>query len=566
MSIFTKDLEKFTLRKEQQVAFDVFKNAIEKNSAEKFFLFDLPTGVGKSLLAIMFADYYTSKVDKNAKVDMIIESKLLQQQYIEEFTSISNLWGRNGYQCKTFSCNCSEGAELAKITPNEDNEEYCSNCPYLADRDRYLNGKLSLSNFHMYLTLQMYQEKLMEAREDNRLLIVDEAHSLEEVLSDFITINVSEKVLKRLKLEPEDLTLLVSKFSKIHIIDDFIDYCNDELVPILTKTKKALENSIAKGKNVKIINRSLNGAALLETKADALKVIKVISEIDGLIGKIGNSVKDFNEEHTNWVLETSRDNSGSQNFTLQTVWSNKYMDKIIWSKYDKVILMSGTILDKEMFCFLNGIPETLCVYHSIPSPFKLKSRPIYYMPVGRMTHTTKYDVFKQYIPFIKKLLEKYKEKKGIIHTHTFEISQWIQKEIKNKRFIFHETESKDFALKTHYLEEKPTVLVSPSMTTGVNLFGDRARFQILAKIPYPSLASNKNKTRQKAIPAWYSYKTVSTIMQIYGRAVRSEEDSADMIILDGCFSDVLKYSSKYIPKYVSDAIVGVDMVKLKNTL
>lgn len=565
MSIFTKDLEKFTLRKEQQVAFDIFKSAMEKNSAEKFFLFDLPTGVGKSLLAIMFADYYTTNVNKNAKVDMIIESKLLQQQYIDEFTSISNLWGRNGYQCNTFSCNCSDGAEFAKVTPAEQ-EEFCQNCPYEADKIKYLNGKLSLSNFHMYLTLHMYQAKMLEMRENNRLLIVDEAHSLEEVLSDFITINISEKVLKKMKIETNDLIDLVTKFQKIDVIDDFIDYCNNDLVPILVKTKKELEKGLGRGKNANIINRGLNGAILLETKAESLKVVKTIGEIDGLLSKIKNSVDDFNEEHTNWVLEMSRDNGGNQNFTLQTVWSNKYMDKVIWSKYDKIILMSGTILDKQMFCFLNGIPDSLCVYHSIPSPFKLKSRPIYYMPVGRMTHSTKYNVFQEYKPFIKKLLEKYKDKKGIIHTHTFEISQWIQKEIKSKRFIFHETDTKDFALKKHYTEDEPSILVSPSMTTGVNLFGDRARFQILAKIPYPSLASNKNKTRQKAMPDWYSYKTVSTIMQIYGRAVRSEDDNADMIVLDACFSDVMKYSSKFIPKYVSDAIVSVDMAKLKKSL
>ena len=78
-----------------------------------------------------------------------------------------------------------------------------------------------------------------------------------------------------------------------------------------------------------------------------------------------------------------------------------------------VFLMSGTILDKNLFCQLNGLDVTKACYYSIESPFPLKNRPIYYMPVGKMSYKQKEDTFKRYIPYIQKLLDKYKDKKGI---------------------------------------------------------------------------------------------------------------------------------------------------------
>jgi Rad3-related DNA helicase len=97
------------------------------------------------------------------------------------------------------------------------------------------------------------------------------------------------------------------------------------------------------------------------------------------------------------------------------------------------------------------------------------------------------------------------------------------------------------------------------MDTGVSLDADKARFQVIAKIPYPSLASQKNKLRQKNNPEWYTWKTISGLIQMTGRAVRSSEDYADTIIIDGSFSDLLKYSGQYFPHWFQEAIKKVNV-------
>jgi Rad3-related DNA helicase len=62
-------------------------------------------------------------------------------------------------------------------------------------------------------------------------------------------------------------------------------------------------------------------------------------------------------------------------------------------------------------------------------------------------------------------------------------------------------------LNKHIDSVNATVIVSSSMVEGVDLKDDLSRFQIIMKIPYPSLASNKIKKRMKTNKDYYNYKT-----------------------------------------------------------
>jgi Rad3-related DNA helicase len=288
--------------------------------------------------------------------------------------------------------------------------------------------------------------------------------------------------------------------------------------------------------------------------------MQLVNDLKQYQTKIDIFLKEYKANPNNWVLETNYNEKLKQKeLSLEPIWAYDYLDKYVFSNYDMVVLMSGTILDKNLFCQLNGLDVTKAVYYSIGSPFPLKNRPIYYMPVGKMSYKSKDETFKRYIPYIKKLLDKYKNKKGIIHTNSFELAKWIENSIKDPRLIFHDSSNKDEMLKYHKESDEPTVIVSPSMDTGVSFDNDDARFQIIAKVPYPSLASQKNKLRQSNNPDWYSWKTVSGIIQMTGRPVRSNLDYADTIIIDGGFGDVIKHSSQFLPDWIQEAIKKVNV-------
>jgi len=82
------DLAKYKPRKEQKEALNFIETEYNKNKLNKFFLLNLPVGSGKSHLALMVADWYKKNVNRTAKVDIITNSKILQDQYSNDYDSI----------------------------------------------------------------------------------------------------------------------------------------------------------------------------------------------------------------------------------------------------------------------------------------------------------------------------------------------------------------------------------------------------------------------------------------------------------------------------------------------
>jgi superfamily II DNA or RNA helicase len=75
------DVAKYTPRKDQKDALNFIKDTIKNKPESKFFLMNLPMGVGKSHLAMMISEWYTTSIDKSAKVDFVTAGKILQDQY-----------------------------------------------------------------------------------------------------------------------------------------------------------------------------------------------------------------------------------------------------------------------------------------------------------------------------------------------------------------------------------------------------------------------------------------------------------------------------------------------------
>ena len=546
------DLAKYTPRKEQKEALSFIDSEYQKNKLNKFFLLNLPVGSGKSHLALMIADWYRKNVSKMARVDIITNSKILQDQYSDTYDSISDLRGKDNYECESYSCSCAQGSEFNRL-----NKTSCESCPYSSARESFVSGGMSLTNFYLYILYAIYNPKLMESR-DARVLIVDECHDFDDVMSDFVSIKITETIVKKFKFSDE--YNLIKKLKSVQSINDYVDflkYLNGEILSTMEDMEKGMSSS---PRNIKGDKRDLKISKVLKTKNSDVKIMNLVTELKQYQLKIEIFLKEYKDNPNNWVLESNwNEKLKHKELSLEPIWAYDYLDKYVFSQYDMVFLMSGTILDKNLFCQLNGLDVSKAVYYSIASPFNVKNRPIYYMPVGKMSFKSKDETFKRYIPYIQKLLDKYKNKKGIIHTNSFELAKWIENSIKDPRLIFHDSSNKDEMLRLHMESEKPTVIVSPSMGTGVSFDNDSARFQIIAKIPYPSLASQKNKLRQNNNPDWYSWKTVSGIIQMSGRPVRSNQDYADTIIIDGGFGDVIKHSSQFIPDWVQDAIKRINI-------
>ena len=530
--------------REQQL--DILKFTADSiNNEKKFILLNAPTGVGKSYFLIMFINYYLNNINSGAKFDVLTNSKILQDQYLKDYPFIKNLKGKSNYNCDVYDTNCEEGMELCTLLKHK-----CEECPYKKAKQEWRESQISMTNFHLFDSLALYVPAELDTRSAN-VLVIDESHGFENILCDYISIKLSARWFKKYGFDQSEIEKWDEQLIRIKNINQYINFIEVEFIPRLIEHKGFLED------------KALSTQISKKTK---LEFIQYKNYTDSQINKFGNFLQDFKREplqgevnpKENWVLDIDKNPkekhySGIE-ITCQPVWAYPYLKQKVFDRYDHVIMMSGTILDKKMFSFINGLDVDLTTYYDIPSPFDKKLRPIYYLKCGKMTWEQKKETFQVQKEFIKKILKKHKNEKGIIHATTYEISEWIKNEIFDERLIFHDSKNREEMLSKHINSKNPTVIISPSMEEGISLDGDLGRFQIIMKMPFPNISSNKVKQRQKTNSKWYSWRTCCTLIQMAGRSIRSNEDWADTYVLDSSFSDLLKYNGDNMPRWFTDAI------------
>lgn len=538
-------------RQQQIRGLNFIKKSIKRGKS--YMLLNLPTGVGKSYLSVMFINWYLNNINEDAKFDILTNSKILQEQYIKEFPYIRNLKGRSNYWCAKYQTNCEEGLEICSVKKSR-----CNECPYQNAVDNYISSTVSLTNFHMFNISSIYATQIKERRKSN-VLIVDEAHDFESVFCDHLTTEFNKKTFKKCGFEEEKLNKYHNILNKIKDLPTMITYIEDVFIPDLKDRVKYLKGEIEgdEGQRMTQLTTETHG-----------KYSKELVTSNSFLSTLGVLIAEYNNNPDNWVLEIvnredKRYNSKSKGkkfktLVVQPVWARDYLYNYIFKNYDHVLFMSASILNKSLFSYINGLQENLTTYYEMESPFPIKNRKIYYIKTGKMTYNQREETFKRQYKIVKKILNKYPDKKGIIHTFNYLIAEWLDmnlaKEGKNGRLIYHQSSNRGEMYDMHISKKEPTVLVSPSMISGIDLKDDLSRFQVMMKIPYPNISSNKIKKRQQTNREWYYWKTVVDIMQSYGRSIRSETDYADTYILDSSFSDIITMHGKLLPKWFTDAI------------
>jgi Rad3-related DNA helicase len=99
------------------------------------------------------------------------------------------------------------------------------------------------------------------------------------------------------------------------------------------------------------------------------------------------------------------------------------------------------------------------------------------------------------------------------------------------------------------------VLVSPSLTYGIDLKDSLARFQIIVKLPYMPLQDKRIKKLFDIDPEWYENKMLNTLVQSCGRATRGANDYSVTYILDGLITKVVTRCKHKLPQHFIDRFV-----------
>jgi ATP-dependent DNA helicase DinG len=517
-----------TMRKMQEDAINFALDAfIDKD--KKFVVLEMGVGCGKSAVGVCIANYIASQQTNPLGSYVLTTQKILQEQYIKDFgpssrfEKLRSLKSSANYNCTHYpGRTCAESKRTLSVAgealKGSEFHQHCSGlkCPYTYAKKQFAASKVSLTNFSFFLASAMYTDFITK----RDLLVIDESHNTDVEVRKFVQSTFSEQYSKKLNVSYD------------HTDDqqDAFTWVKEKFYPAMCKRKNELTIKVQEEIDKK---NDVSDATSREFEA-----------IDKHLCKLNRFLSEYVE--SNWVL-TALDDKGKRSLEFRPIDVSQHCEDMLYEHAEKVLFMSATIVDIDIFCRNNGLKRSDVAYLSIPSPFDPKNRPVHYTPVGSMAKVAIDATMPKIAEAVKYILEAHKSDKGIIHATTFRIANYIKNNVKSSRLLIHTSEDRDEVLQKHISSNKPTVLISPSMSEGVDLYDDLSRFQILCKIPYPFLGDSLVVKRMNNDKRWYEFETCKTIIQSLGRSVRNENDHAVTYILDSGFERFYNNTKSMFP-------------------
>lgn len=524
---------------QQAKLLDRIDTGLQKN---KFVICCAPTGSGKSMLARTIAElseeptnttrelitsYQAFKQDFSGQFtyeqDCLAEpafgsfvltiTKSLQDQYLSLFEDTDILKGKSNYICAVDE---NFMVDLAPCTFASSIKDDCwakNKCGYYTARNNALLSRFAALNYKMFLALPNHIKR-------KNIIICDEASELEDELIRQFSAEIVYEKLKQSDIKHKQLITDNQERARAWIYELLEQITNslEGIMSIATKTPTMLSRAEKiKFQYLKNLHKSLTTIDSMWDKCEYI--------IDVDVSKVS--------------------------FTPLKADS---LTKHIFDYADKVVLMSATIIDHAHYARSLGIKDY--TYVEEESDFDPSKSPIYVSTALKLNHKNLKVELPKVCEQIRQIVDHHKDEKGIIHTHTQEIANFLQERFHySDRYLYRDIVTNNEAiLKEHSARKDPTVLVSPSLTYGIDLKDDLARFQIIIKLPFLPLGSKRIKKMFELDKAWYENKMLNAIVQACGRATRSKNDHSVTYILDGNFINVFRNAKNKLPKYFIDRI------------
>lgn len=484
---------------------------------KRFVVIEAPTGAGKSAIAVTLAREAASSY-------LLTAQKILQDQYVRDFPDLSLMKGRANYDCLVAPTHAAAAPCIAGHRFPE-----CDDCPYFSAKDVAKAASNTTMNYAYYLGELNYSGGFGP----RELLVLDEAHNAESALMGFIQVTVSDGALARAGL-----------VDRVPYVQDDLGYFDfvEELLPRM----------LGRGREVELELRKSAGLAEAE-----LAQMQTKQWLDNQSRRLRLLLDSLDDDLVDWTVER-RQESGGQTLTFKPVRVAGFAESLLFGFAERVLMLSATILDPRTYLASLGIELEQAAVINVDSDFPVENRPIVVRPAARLTRHYLDRELPRLVAAVSRILDEHPGEKGLIHAHSYRIARHLAANLPREqraRLVTHDNAGgRDAALDAHTSSREATVLLTPSMTEGIDLAEELSRFQIICKIPYPFLGDPQISLRRQLDPSWYEWRTCLTVVQAYGRSVRSRDDFAVTYLLDADFPTFLKRQRSRLPSWFLEAV------------
>lgn len=497
---------------------EIINNIIKAFEVVDYVILQAPTGIGKSVIADSVSNYLGTSY-------ILTSQKMLQEQYFNDL-QIPYVQGKSNYVCrKNSKLTCEMGVcDVMNSKNSSRGMAYkCPDCPYICARDITYKSPKSNLNYSYFLSACGTDFQL-----PRKLIVLDECHNLENELinSHSLSLNIKDMSFHGILISFPQTDDAVQLYNWV------LGKCTDTLMNYLETLQDQIDG----------FDRGPKNKFYYKTIKDINYIKEILKKVD-LIKSIPLS---------ELVVQKTKDE-----ITIKLLYGFKLFDSYIKPFGQKFLCMSATVFNKNLFCNNLGIDPQSAVFINCPSTFPKENRPIYIDYVGKMTYKEKDKTYPKLKEKVKQILDKHSNVKGIIHTVNYEVADYLYSELNDSRLIL--PKGKDRAEKLDLFlnsgSDEPYVLISPSLTEGIDLKEDLSRFCIICKVPYRNIQDQWVKKRMEFNYDWYINTVIETLVQMTGRSIRSETDFAESYILDQSFESFLYMNGNKFPKWWVNSII-----------
>jgi ATP-dependent DNA helicase DinG len=518
-------------RKQQVVALDFIEQ-----SHKPIVCLELSCGAGKSLVGMT----YLAMQDGGT---YLVSSKSLQSQLRRDFPEAEVMMGRNNFTCRVHrGLSCAECTHTKEHPCNQK-----SNCLYELKKKAVLKAKYKVLNYHYMFAEMNYIGKFSTP---DGVIICDEADTLESVMGNFVNLHVPAYMIKKTRMRPPKKLTAGAKDA----LEIWIDWAN--------KLKYRLKDEVGKlNSKIKEEETKMGGKPelVIQSKNNYESVINQVAMFTDSVDK-------------SWVCEVKSNswmkNDTGQSVTFKPTWMTQSLSERYFFRHgSKFVMMSATFPPPQVMGKVLGRPPGDFDYLQMDSRFDKKRRMVYSLGCADLrgkvidAELPKASAAVNYI-----LSEGYSydgqkydtvNTKGIIHTVSWKVNKFIVENDRTGRIVTHNSHNREEVIAKFFADKGNMVLASPSLTRGIDLKHDLARFVIWVKAPFLHLGDKLTQARCYSKPVgnlWYKSACSQEIVQGIGRAMRSEDDWMVGILIDAQIQKLIVDNLSYFAKHFTSAL------------
>lgn len=602
----------FEFREHQK---DTIVNVIENilNHKHRNYVIEAPTGSGKSLINIIsagvLADFY------NMDSYILVSDLFLWEQY-ENFlkkhksTGIASLKGQTGnYVCaingedmKNSDCRMAGLSWTALFNPQtieKYNFDCAYTCEYVRARKKAVKSKVCIMTYQLFLFVMNNPQFNTASNgapifKERDILFCDECHNVPSIVQMQYAPTITEENFDKLEelftfaiqdspqlFLNEDEEKKESKLIHKNVVDLRKDLEDCWKVWISDESRKD-EDLVAIDKYLNIVEQFSDVCTKIKGDMSLKKLENItVTQEDVHMFKIASWYENYmchwhdfqtaihitgNEYLLKDIAIVNEDKHISVSFKCTKEDYLVYMFLLSKAKYK--VLCSATIGGKAAYDENMGFKYDKDLIKSdelneskldvVPSTFDFTKSPIHFLNKFKMSFKEKEISFKHLKNIIYSICStKFKDSKGMIQTGSYYFAEQLYNDapldIKQRMLVYNGSREKNTMISIHKMSQD-TILVGPTLNTGVDLPGDECRFIIILKVPFPSMADKLVKEKLKLFPLWYNSTTSNEIIQGIGRGVRYDGDWCVTYILDACFWNLYVSTKDQYPKELQNRI------------